>query len=375
MNDTLPNNVELYLNQSSPLCPRMTEEQLDLFLLSSFLLEGVSQMIISTLGVLGNIVSIFLLTRPELRSCFNQLLAVLASFDLLYLITMLLESMRKVGLETEPQLLLFPYILYPLNSIAMTGSIFMTVGVATERYIAVYHPLYYNKILTDTTSHRGHLITYLLPITFLAIIFNIPKFFESQVSRDEDGLLFVDITELRTNHVYITYYHNWLRLLVIGILPFMAIAFLNISIYLAVRKRRNARRMQDVHLSIVLLIIVTTFVFCNLPRLILNMHEIFILDFIELCKNSLLGGFPLWSIFFGFISNVFLVINSSANLFIYCIIGSKFRAQFCRYFLLRANVATPTTRKKICDQQKIVLQSSDKALVSKILYDKCKLPN
>ena len=238
MNDSVPNNFELYQNLSSPLCPRMTEEQLDLLLLSSFFLEGVSQMIISTLGVLGNLVSIFLLTRPKLRSCFNQLLAVLASFDLLYLITMLLESMRKVGLETETHILLFPNILYPLNSIAMTGSIFMTVGVATERYIAVYHPLYYNKILTDTTSHRGRLITYLLPITFLAIIFNIPKFFESQVSRDEDGLLFVDITELRTNHVYITYYHNWLRLLVIGILPFMAIAFLNISIYLAVRKRR-----------------------------------------------------------------------------------------------------------------------------------------
>ena len=90
-----PHNIsEDAENLSSPLCPGVTEDQMDHLLLSSFLLEGILQMIISTLGVLGNIASIFLLTRPELQSCFNQLLAVLASFDLLYLITMLLESMR-----------------------------------------------------------------------------------------------------------------------------------------------------------------------------------------------------------------------------------------------------------------------------------------
>ena len=36
---------------------------------------------------------------------------------------------------------------------------------------------------------------------------------------------------------YITYYHNWLRMAVIGIIPFSAICCLNLRIFLAVRSK------------------------------------------------------------------------------------------------------------------------------------------
>ena len=322
------NGSEMFHNHSSRICPMTTADQMEFLFLSSFLLEGVVQMMICVLGILGNIASIFILTRPQFRSCFNQLLAVLASYDFLYLLTMMLESMKRLGAETNTQILLFPFLLFPLNYIAMTGSIFMTVCVAIERYIAVSHPLYYHKILQDTTTHRGRLLAYLIPVTILAVLFNIPKFFEIQVVEDEEGNIFTDITAVRTNHFYITYYHNWFRLLAIGILPFAAILVLNIKIYLAMRRRRNGRRNQD-DLSVILIVIVTTFVICNFPRLVLNMHETFVVDVIHLCQDSLLGGFPIWSIFSGFLSHVLLVINSSANLFIYCSIGTKFRHHFC----------------------------------------------
>ena len=88
--------------------------------LCSFLLEGVLQIFLSFFGVLGNAASIFLLSRynwkmvqiqkrdhckkycsrPEMRSSFNQLLAALASFDLLYLFTMLLEGVNILLLFT-----------------------------------------------------------------------------------------------------------------------------------------------------------------------------------------------------------------------------------------------------------------------------------
>ena len=138
-------------------CPSASVGDRELLVLLSFLLEGVLQIFFSFFGVLGNAASIFLLSRPGMRSSFNQLLAALASFDLLYLFTMLLEAvsapghltpsqLRRLGLETSLHVYLFPPLLYPLNAIAMTGSIFMTVGVTVERYIAVYHPLYYNKV-------------------------------------------------------------------------------------------------------------------------------------------------------------------------------------------------------------------------------------
>ena len=54
-----------------------------------------------------------------------------------------------------------------------------------------------------------------------------------------------------------------------------------------------------------------------------------------MCEDSILGGFPHWIILTGFISHVFLVINSSANLIIYCILGPKFREQFFKYFCFK----------------------------------------
>ena len=110
-NDT--QNTTFGMNTSSH-CPMVTDSQIDLLLVFRFLLDGIVQLIISSLGVVGNLVSIFLLTRPEQKSCFNQLLTVLASFDLLYLFTMALESLRTLGLETDAHIFLFPYLLHPL---------------------------------------------------------------------------------------------------------------------------------------------------------------------------------------------------------------------------------------------------------------------
>ena len=92
-------------------------------------------------GTLGNIAAIFLLTRPQIRTTFfNQLLTVLATWDLVYIVTMMLDAIEKLSpdLETIPDYtVMFPVLLYPLNNITMTGSIFTTVGVTLERFLAV----------------------------------------------------------------------------------------------------------------------------------------------------------------------------------------------------------------------------------------------
>ena len=130
--------------------------------LLSLILEGVLQLATSLLGVIGtraktrkiihyfkiyfhlistsnivctgNIASIFLLTRKELSSFFNQLLAALCTFDMVYLLTMMLEAIRNLGLETSVHVIMFSYLLYPLNAIAMMGSIYMTIVIGFERY-------------------------------------------------------------------------------------------------------------------------------------------------------------------------------------------------------------------------------------------------
>lgn len=48
---------------------------------------------------------------------------------------------RCFDLATNLHTQLFPYFLYPAQSISMSASIFMTVGIALERYIAVHYPI------------------------------------------------------------------------------------------------------------------------------------------------------------------------------------------------------------------------------------------
>ena len=91
------------------------------------------------------------------------------------------------------------------------------------------------------------------------------------------------------------------------------------------------RKKQEDNLSGVLMMIIATFLFCNILGILLNMHEIHVVEEMNLCRCSDLGGFPVWIIILGFISPVLLVLNSSVNILIYCIFGTKFKKVLASY--------------------------------------------
>ena len=119
------NNSTRYINISSPNlsdisnCPEATDKELEELVNLHFILEGVLQCLISCRGVLGNNISIFLLLGRELKNSFTKLLAILAVFDLIYLFTMAIDSLSKLGLQNDLHMLMFPHFLHPLNSISM----------------------------------------------------------------------------------------------------------------------------------------------------------------------------------------------------------------------------------------------------------------
>ena len=85
-----------------------------------------------------------------MRNSFNFLLIALICMDSCYLIGSILESFRKgLDMVSVVHVFMFPYFLYPLLSIAVTGSIFMTVAIAFERYIAVHYPIDYSQVNTN----------------------------------------------------------------------------------------------------------------------------------------------------------------------------------------------------------------------------------
>lgn len=57
------------------------------FHMFSLIIEGYSLCILSVLGFVGNLISIYILSQKQFVSPVNKLLIALASFDAIYLIT------------------------------------------------------------------------------------------------------------------------------------------------------------------------------------------------------------------------------------------------------------------------------------------------
>ena len=97
------------------------------------------QVSVGIFGFFGNSFSIYILLSDDMKSSFNHLLIVLACFDNIFLIFCLLDySIARVfhwpiSDSGEFYALLFPKILYPLNTIVFSCSIFITVVIAFER--------------------------------------------------------------------------------------------------------------------------------------------------------------------------------------------------------------------------------------------------
>ena len=74
-----------------------------------------------------------------MRNSFNFLLIALICMDSSFLFCSILDVFRKMNMASVLHLLMFPHFLWPLSSIVFNASIFMTVAIATERYIALHH--------------------------------------------------------------------------------------------------------------------------------------------------------------------------------------------------------------------------------------------
>eukprot|EP00092_Neocalanus_flemingeri_P009194 GFUD01009895.1.p1 GENE.GFUD01009895.1~~GFUD01009895.1.p1 ORF type:complete len:351 (+),score=72.97 GFUD01009895.1:191-1243(+) len=298
------------------------------------LVGGYGTIALATLGVCANILAISVFTKKSFKSNFNNLLIALAVFDLLFLVVCITESVRRTfedadansssfsGFATQVHHHLFPYFLYPLHNILLTCSIFMTISISIERYLAIFHPLVYRN-----RSYSWNLSCHILPVLALSVIINIPKFFESVVRYDGENS-YIDLTELRFTRSYVVYYQNWFRFLVLGLVPMLLLIFLNLRVFMAINSRKSSSK--EMTYSTILLLIVAIFILCHLPRVALNFHEVLEFEQIDQC------GPPVWSLIFSVFSNSLLpAINSTINFFIYFLAGKKFRNSllnlvFCR---------------------------------------------
>ena len=99
---------------------------------------------VGVLGLLGNVVSIIVLSRPQMKSSINTLLIGLVGCDSLLIITSIFMFCFTVFRYTGSQFFqdyywrIYPYVVpfvYPVALMAQTGSAYLTLAVTIERYL------------------------------------------------------------------------------------------------------------------------------------------------------------------------------------------------------------------------------------------------
>ena len=84
---------------------------------------------------------------------------------------------------------------------------------------------------------------------------------------------------------------------------------------------------QDLNLAPVLFGIIIVFVLCNSLRLFINFYDFSVRYKIIGCEQKGVGRYPpLWVACSVSVSNMLLMVNSSVNFLVYCVVGSKFRS-------------------------------------------------
>lgn len=297
-----------------------------------FVVHGVLLNAFGAGGLLGNALSALVLSRPQMRSSVNCLLVGLAACDTVLILTSILlfgltaiypytGRLRYYYYHVCPHIT--PYA-YPIANAAQTMSVYLTLIVTIERWVAVCHPFRAKALCTSSRARW-----YVLGTAAFALAYNAPKFFEAELytSLDAGEVVYCvrSNIEFRTD-AYVAIYIHWMYLIVMYIIPFSALAALNACIVRQVRRAQAERarlsrvQRREISLATMLLVVVLVFFLCNLLPLVTNSFELFL-------ENELEKLDPLVKT-----SNLLVTINSSVNFVIYVIFGEKFQRVFLKMF-------------------------------------------
>ena len=338
--------------------------------------EMFGNLFIGIVGVILNFITIVVLSTSTMRNnFFNRLLICLAIFDSLYLFCEISEVFR-LWHYTYFQQHVFAKFVYPIRSVFLCSSIYMTIALTLERYQAITSPVEYRARGNYNKTRR--LLTYVMPVLVISLFYYSPKFLDlevvvvpecnpeypnANVSTVVDGessptnctLEYVlSPSELRTNHHYVLWYINISNLLLTACIPVGILIYLNCKIYLSLNKfiqrqpstsgplesMGSCRRQQmvDVKKTFILFSIVAIFVLCHSLRFILNVDEFLNLtQFIEEqekgCNNP-----KFWDQILVPLNQILIIINASAHFFIYVFFDHGFQHVLKHIFIIKSEI-------------------------------------
>ncbi|CAJ0583920.1 unnamed protein product, partial [Mesorhabditis spiculigera] len=310
--DAMPN----FTNGLPPceLCLHQSKEPA--YLNYNLVVIGIILPIVGFFGLIGNALSAFTYSRPEMRSSTNNYLCALACSDSAVILTGIfiftVDSIRRYSLPINTLFAAMSPTLYTMGLIAQTCSVYFTVVAGIDCFIQVCLP---TKIKNLSTG-RGITRNTILAVVLFSILYNIPHCFEAVViscyHNQYDGPSYeVCPAPLRYNEMYATVYYKYMYSIFLAVGPLILLIMLNVCIITVSVFSSGPSNNGD---TISLILVVLLFIFCNSAALLLNIFEEELDERLKHNMNYIID-----------LSNLLVVFNSSFNFVIYMKFSDAFR--------------------------------------------------
>ena len=221
---------------------------------NQYLIHGILMPIVSVLGFVGNIVGIgyvITLSARKRQYTFYLLLLILFIFDISFIImATIIFSLREIfpDLYLEENNILVIYLdrwSLPMAQLSLFGSIYITVALCIERYMAICSPLFYR-------TKRVHSFLYIIVILCAIVFVNIPRFMELRIKQLEDNKQELVISNLRRNRIYYYLYGVAFKFIFQYIIPYALLIILNVRIWkvLRLQSKSDTRPLSEIALQV-----------------------------------------------------------------------------------------------------------------------------
>jgi hypothetical protein len=196
------------------------------------------------------------------------------------------------------------------------STVWLTVLVSVERYVAICRPLDVASVCTVSRVRRA-----VLAILVVSVLFNVPRYVEVRI--DVTGTR-LEKTVIGSSEYFRYTYTCFLYSMTLFIVPLVLLIFLNVRLVMALHKGRaewvNLQVVQrrEQTLTAIPLTIVLVFFVCGTPSLAVNVIDS--IDPYLLATQTFYVSFMLFA-------NFLVVVNSASNIIVYCLVGTKFRSK------------------------------------------------
>ena len=297
--------------------------------------------IICAFGIVGILLTIVVLSRKNMCTSTNCYLLALAMADLLFLVifsTSLWIHYFHDGTQTHYNYVIFVSYAMIFASVFLVSSVWLTVMLAIERYIAICRPFYAPRVCT---VQRARII--IVVIFAVSFIVRTPNFWEHKIVSVFDTInnktvWFIQNTEFAESASYTAIYPWIVEVAFTTVLPFVLLIILNMYLILAVRQStayikrhsmvsENANQIvqrEELQITTMLISVVVVFLLCQSPYVI----------YTAIASTASFHIHNPNFMIFRYVTLMLLSIKAAVNFIVYCWFSEKFLETLKRLLLI-----------------------------------------